>query len=290
MGSLRAVSWLNGSEQDRPWFHIRSYGVGTSELVAGASVAMMFVFAIAPSVVYSLALQPAAVLRGSVWQLVTWPLVNAPSFWTLWNAVVLWFTGRTIERELGKGRFGWLLLAITVGQSILAVLLSLAFGVNSPILAGIGTLSLILVLLFIAENPKMPFFFGIPAWVFGVIMVVIPLLTYIAARAWLDLLLLALSLVLSAIVAKFAGLLGQYSFIPGRPVTGRPRVRKARTPRSYSQGPTVVQGPWSAYEPPSASDAEMDALLDKIMAGGLDSLTPKERKRLEELRQQRRSR
>jgi hypothetical protein len=34
----------------------------------------------------------------------------------------------------------------------------------------------------------------------------------------------------------------------------------------------------------------MDALLDKIMASGLDSLTPKERKRLEELRQQRRSR
>ena len=292
MSTLGRVSWLYGSEQERPWFHIRSYGVGTSELVAGVSVLMMFIYAIAPSFVEVLVLMPYDVLHlGFVWQLVTWPLANAPSFLTLWNAVVLWFTGRSLERDIGKARFSWLLLAITLGQSVLALLLSLAFRTNGPALGGIGTLTLIVVLLFIAENPRMPFFFGIPAWVFGVIMVVIPLLQYIAMRYWLGLLLLALSLVLSAIFAKLAGLLTQYAFIPGKAISDRPRIRTPKKSRGSAKGSTVVQGPWSTtYEPPAREDAEMDALLDKIMASGLDSLTPKERKRLEELRQQRRSR
>jgi hypothetical protein len=51
-----------------------------------------------------------------------------------------------------------------------------------------------------------------------------------------------------------------------------------------------VKGPWLGPEPPAREDEEMDALLDKIMDRGLESLTSKERKRLEELRQQRRAR
>ncbi len=57
------MSWLYGSEQERPWFHIRSYGVGTSELVAGVSLVMMVVYAISPVFVTALALQPGEVLR-----------------------------------------------------------------------------------------------------------------------------------------------------------------------------------------------------------------------------------
>jgi hypothetical protein len=121
-------------------------------------------------------------------------------------------------------------------------------------------------------------------------MVVIPLLQYVAARYWLGLLLLALSLVLSAIFAKLAGLLSQYAFIPGTMISDRPRPRTKKSSRRSGPDATVVQGPWTTYEPPAREDVEMDALLDKIMASGLDSLTPKERKRLEELRQQRRAR
>ena len=59
-------------------------------------------------------------------------------------------------------------------------------------------------------------------------------------------------------------------------------------------GPTFgviwTWGPRLGPEPPAREDEEMDALLDKIMAAGLDSLTPRERRRLEELRQQRRAR
>ncbi|HEY5482303.1 MAG TPA: rhomboid family intramembrane serine protease [Propionibacteriaceae bacterium] len=290
------MSWLSGSDQEKPWFRIRSYGVGTTDFVAAVSLMMMVVYAASPAFAMALALAPSQVLRGFVWQLATWPLANAPSFWTIWNAVVFWFTGRQLERELGKGRFGWMLLGITVSGSLLAVLLALGFRVDAPILMGLGTMSMIVVLIFIAENPRMPFFFGIPAWVLGLVLVVIPLLSYVGARYWIGLLHFVLSIVAAAIIAKMAGLLGRYAFVPGSMITpgqrtlGQRKRRRRSDQRSNSGRATVVQGPWVGPEPPAREDEEMDALLDKIMAHGLDSLTGRERKRLEELRQQRRGR
>ena len=291
------MSWLSGSDQEKPWFRIRSYGVGTSDFVAALSLVMMIVYAVSPPFVSALVLTPSDVLRGFVWQLATWPLANGPSFWTIWNAAVFWFTGRQLERELGKGRFGWMLLGITVAGSLLAVLLALGFRVDEPILGGLGTMSMIVVLIFIAENPRMPFFFGIPAWVLGLVIVVLPLLSYVGARYWIGLLHFVLSIVVAAIIAKMSGLLSRYAFVPGSMITPKQRTlgqqrkpRRRSEPRPTSGRGTVVRGPWVGHEPPAREDEEMDALLDKIMAHGLDSLTGRERKRLEELRQQRRAR
>ncbi len=291
------MSWLSGSDQEKPWFRIRSYGVGTSDFLAALSLVMMIVYAVSPPFVSALVLRPSDVLRGFVWQLATWPLANGPSFWTIWNAAVFWFTGRQLERELGKRRFGWMLLGITVAGSLFAVLLALGFRVDEPILGGLSTISMIVVLIFIAENPRMPFFFGIPAWVLGLVIVVLPLLSYVGARYWIGLLHFVLSIVTAAIIAKMAGLLSRYAFVPGSMITPKqrklgqqPKRRRRSEPRSNPGGGTVVQGPWVGPEPPAREDEEMDALLDKIMAHGLDSLTGKERKRLEELRQQRRAR
>lgn len=289
MGSLGPVSWEYGSTEERPWFRIGSFGVGTTEFVALASIISMFLYAADPVLVEWLALIPSHLYRGAVWEIVTWPIANVPAFMTVWNIAIFWFMGRRMERELGRARFGWMLLAITVAGSVLAILLSLAF--QAPLaIGGISTLAMIVVLLFIADNPHAPFFFGIPAWVIGLVMVAIPILQFLGDRAWLYLLHFVLTLVAAAVAAKQAGLLSQYAFIPGRMWTPGQRARKKNRQRGTS-GATVVQGPWtSSYEPPAREDAEMDALLDKIMASGLDSLTAKERKRLEELRQQRRSR
>ncbi len=292
VGTVVRVSWLSGSDQERPWFHIRSYGVGTTDFVAGISILMMIVSAVSSAVISYLALSPGLVLHGFVWQLVTWPLASDTSFWTLWNAVVFWFTGRQLERELGKGRFGWMLIGITLSGAVLAVLLGLAFRVDAPQLGGLGTLAMMTVLIFIAENPRMPFFFGIPAWVLGLVIVILPLLQYVGARYWIGLLHFVLSLFAAAAVAKVAGLLSRYRFIPGRAYTRGERRRRRRVtpPRTPAGASNVVQGPWIVPEPPAREDEEMDALLDKIMAQGLDSLTARERRRLEELRQQRRAR
>ena len=292
-----AVSWLSGSDREKPWFRIRSYGVGTTDFVAGVSVVMMVAFAISPDFVAYLALSPVRVLHGFVWEVVTWPIANAPDFLILLNIVFFWFTGRQLERQLGKGRYGWMLLGITAAGSLLAVLLALAFRVDAPFLAGMSTITLIVVLLFIADNPRMPVFFGIPAWVLGLVWLIIPLLQLVGARSWINFLQLVLNLLVAAVIAKFAGLLERYAFVPGRVYTPKQRaLGQQRKPRRRSEarptsgGGTVVRGPWVGHEPPAREDEEMDALLDKIMAQGLDSLTGRERKRLEELRQQRRAR
>jgi membrane associated rhomboid family serine protease len=292
------VSWLSGSDQEKPWFRIRSYGVGTTDFVAGVSVVMMLVSVASQMFVTYLALFPFMVLRGYVWQVVTWPFANGLGFLPLWNTLMFWFAGRQLEGRLGKGRFGWMLLGITVSGSILAILLSL--GLRLPPLAGLDTIALIVMLLFIAENPRMPFFFGIPAWVVGLVFVAVSLLTRVADRNWAGLLHFVITLIAAAIIAKYAGLLEVYAFVPGHAYTPRPRQRVRGVPRDSRRGRSaprpsasasnVVQGPWFGPEPPAREDEEMDALLDKIMAHGLDSLTGRERKRLEELRQQRRAR
>jgi membrane associated rhomboid family serine protease len=274
--------------------------VGTTDFVAGVSLLMMVAFAISPDFVAYLALSPVRVLHGFVWEVVTWPIANAPDFLILLNIVFFWFTGRQLERQLGKGRYGWMLLGITVAGSLLAVLLALAFRVDAPFLAGMGTITLIVVLLFIADNPRMPVFFGIPAWVLGLVWLIIPLLQLVGARSWIAFLQLVLNLLAAAVIAKFAGLLEQYAFVPGRMYTPRPRKRvrgvprddrrRKSAPRASAGASNVVQGPWLGPEPPAREDEEMDALLDKIMAHGLESLTGRERRRLEELRQQRRAR
>jgi hypothetical protein len=71
--------------------------------------------------------------------------------------------------------------------------------------------------------------------------------------------------------------------VPALRLRRRPKPKRQR--RSAS-GPTVVQGPWqpTVTPPVSRDQAALDALLDKISAGGMDSLTDGEREQLMVLR------
>ena len=62
---------------------------------------------------------------------------------------------------------------------------------------------------------------------------------------------------------------------------GPRRAPKAK--RHKSSGPTVVSGPWVGAVQQPLEQREIDALLDKIAQSGLDSLTPHERRRLDEV-------
>jgi hypothetical protein len=64
------------------------------------------------------------------------------------------------------------------------------------------------------------------------------------------------------------------------------RKPKPKRPKRSSSGPTVVQGPWqpTGAAPVSRDQAALDALLDKISASGMDSLTDHEREQLMVLR------
>jgi hypothetical protein len=101
-----------------------------------------------------------------------------------------------------------------------------------------------------------------------------------------------ISLAIAAVAARSIGLLTAYPWIPRVPIgdgiESRP-ARAARAPRrSKSARPTVVEGPWgiasTVPNPTSLADqAELDSLLDKIAATGMDSLSGDEKRRLNDL-------
>lgn len=292
-----------GSGESDPWFRIGTLDVGTTMLLTLASVVGFVLYAVSPSIISALVLVPGDVLRGYVWTVLTWPLANAPDLWSALTIFFFWYFGTQLEQGLGKRKFLWLLGLTTLTMSVIAMLISLVFQSYGPVLGGLGALQLIVVLLFIAENPHIRFFFNIPGWLIGAVLVLLPVLQYVGNRAWLELLNLLLGLVAAAIIARAQGMLADYHFIPQvagrRPAQRRPTQRRTpkagRTMRRRGQHPAgsgqrVVQGPWTSVGAAGSPQAELDALLDKISASGMESLSTKEKNRLQELSRQLRGR
>jgi hypothetical protein len=125
--------------------------------------------------------------------------------------------------------------------------------------------------------------------VLGLVFIAVTVLGYVGARDWLLLLNFALGLVLTAIIARSMGLMSEWRGVPQLKVRRTPKQKRQRR---ASSGPTVVQGPWQppAGPPVSRDQAALDALLDKISAHGLDSLTDNEREQLMILRERLRRR
>lgn len=253
-----------------PWFRLGRLEVGTVMAVVLAVAASWVAWVAAPSAISALAYSPEALLRGQVWRLFTWPLANDLSLWSLLNLFFFWYFGTDLERSIGRSRMLWLLVGIW--GAITAAYTFVGLGLSGSGLAGIGVIEFALLLVWIAENPRRPFFFGIPAWVLGLVFVGLQVLQLIAYRAVGPLLSLVLSLVFVAIVARRAGLLSAYPWIPGARTQRRPKP--ARTPRAQAR-----------QQQQSTSDRQrLDDLLDKISEHGLDGLSAAERRELMKLR------
>lgn len=274
-------SGVPGRGAGDPWFRIGTLDVNTTVLVAGVCAAMWIPIAVFyPMLHEALRFEPDAVKHGELWRLVTWPLANVPGLWSALTLVFFWYFGRMLEEHLGRAKMMKLLVTLALSLSVLALAISLVFFSPDPIMQGIDSIELIVVLLFIAEFPHVRFFFNIPGWVFGVAIVAIQALQLIALRGWLYLLLLLLGLLVGAVVARAFGLLAEYKQVPQ--VARGPRPRKPKAKRG--QG-SVVSGPWAGSSSQSSSDrAKLDALLDKIGEGGMGSLSKAEIKQLEVLR------
>lgn len=227
-----------------------------------------------PSLPLHLLYTPEAVAAGEAWRLLTWPFANDLGLGTVITLALFWYFGTDLERLIGRTRMVWLLLGMWASFTAAYTVVALIAGSGRG-LFGLGSIEFLLLLLWIAEYPRRPFFFNIPAWVIGAILVAVQVFGLLAARDMSGLLSLLFSFVLVAIVARAVGLLGEYSWIPGRLVRGRPVTARApRSPRSSARQASR-----------HASDRErLDALLDQINAGGLNSLTESQRRELLKLR------
>lgn len=258
------------------WFRIGRLDVTSTLLLAlvgaiGAVAATLF-----PTIGQALYLDPRLVLSGQVWRVFTWPFVDALSLWTILSLVLLWYFGRDLEAQIGRRSMGYLYLGMWASLTVLSLVLHLISG--SGQMAGLGLVQFMVLLLWIAEYPQRPLFFGIRAWVIGAVLLGLQLVLMLAGARYLDMLTLLGSLLFTAILARRYGLLSDLHFLPGRRRTPTPSApRPSRGERRETQR--------------KASDAErIDELLEKISTEGIHSLTPAERRELEKLRQRRQSR
>lgn len=258
------------------WFRLGRHEVGSVTFVVLLTVASWLVTAIAPGLGRTLAYSFDGMMAGQVWGFVTWPLAGGASLWGAINLFFFWYFGNDLEAQTGRRRMAWLLVGIWGALTVAYTLASFLTG--DPLgLAGIGVVQFLLLMVWIADNPRRPFFFNIPAWVIGVVLVALQVLGFVASRAWASLLALFLSFVFVGLMARRAGLLTDLGWLPGRPKQRRPKpVRQPDAPTSRDVRRRVEDG------------ERLDELLDKIGSQGIHSLTPAERKELDRLRQRRR--
>lgn len=226
-----------------------------------------------PSLPDQLFFHPLLIAAGELWRIVTWPLAN--SIWVVITALMLWYFGSDLERLMGRTRMLWLLVGTWASLTLASAIVSLLPALSGSSLAGLGLIQFAVLLLWIAEYPNRPFFFGIPAWIFGMVIVVLQVLSMIADRAFGALMSLVLSLIFVAMMARRFGLLSAYDWIPGRA-----KPRPAPTPRTRHVPRAQVR-----QEMRRLSDREqLDALLDQINEKGIQSLTDAQRRELMKLR------
>ena len=266
------------AEPAQPWFRIGRLEVTTTMWVVLAVVASWVVWMLAPSLPGALYYSTEAVRSGDIWRLITWPFANTlGSIWSVLTLFFFWYFGTDLERQIGRTRMVWLLVG-TWGSLTLAATL-VGFVLGGQALAGISLIQFTILLLWIAEYPNRPFFFGIPAWMIGAVLLGIQVVGMIAGRDGAGLLSLLLSLGFVAMAARRVGLLSDYAWIPGRAASRTASVRSARTTRSRTQTRTP-----SRDERRQQTDRErLDSLLDQINESGIHSLSDAQRKEMKRL-------
>ena len=276
MAGRFAYSKPNRRGPNDPWFRLGTLDIGSAALLGLMCVVSVLVYALEPvhkPILTKLALIPDEVRSGEAWRVLTWPLANGLDrqlLWVIVSIAVLWYFGSRLEEQVGRIKFAWFLLAIIVIPGLAGTALDLPQ-------AGVHTVQLVVLLTFIAEYPNVRFFFGLPAWVLGAVYVAAEMLQLMGDRDGRRLLFFIISLLVGVFAARAVGMLEAFPWIPKISMPHRRRQPK------QSRRPAVVAGPWAGSSTVSAAQSELDELLDKISATGINSLSKAEKERLNEL-------
>jgi len=265
------------------WFRAGGFDFTTTVFVLSLTIISMVLYAIggATGPFSKLYFLGGEVRNGQVWRVATWPVAEFPTErWAILALVFFYYAGTRVEDAVGRVRFTILFLAMSIIPAAIAS--AFEFTAARGLAAGLNPIAIGLLVIFAFDNPNARSWFGVPAWVVGVVFVALNLLRDMGDRLYGTLIVDLGATLVGIVVARQYGMLENFTFIP--------RVLGARTKttrRSKRQGgPTVVPGPW-AGSPQTTHTAvdqmELDGLLDKISASGIDSLSRGEKARLNEL-------
>lgn len=265
------------SDEHRPVMWLRGYPVYAAHFIVIVFVASMLVTTLlnlfgVGAVLDALIFTSGRVLHGEIWRVVTYGLVNPPSLpFVVDMAMLVWF-GREVERNFGRRTF----LIFYGCLYLLTPLLFTLIGIWTPMAVAGETGTLPIFIAFAALYPNAPIFFNLLAkWVAAILVSIYTLI----ALNHRD----PVSLISLWATTGFA-----FAFV--RYQQGRIELPKINL---FRRGPKLRVLPDLKQEKNSSaktdrqatsSMAEVDALLDKIAQSGLNSLTSKERAKLDAAR------
>lgn len=257
------------------WFRrvpIYATTIFTALLVAGliASVVLASLRLTVP-----LQFLPPQFLSGYVWQVLTYPFLGMPNFFTALGILCFYSWGLEVEKYIGRAQFITLLVFLVLAESLTC--LAWWWGIGFPSVAA-GNYHIIAALLiaFATLYPNVEFFGWIPLKWFAFVCLALGSLMYLPDRHWPGLTQLWATCGASFAYIRFLQRGGKIQ-LPDFTKLFRRRPKLRVLPRPARSNATERTEPQAADE--------LDALLDKIGRSGLASLTPRERAKLEKARE-----
>ena len=240
-----------------------------------------------------LALTAGSLTRGYVWQLLTFQFLHAGLMHLLFNLLGIWFFGRAVEERLGTAN----MLKIYFGgglaggflQALLAAAFPSTFGIYPTVGASAGICALLATFCLIEPDGVILLFFVLPlkarhmlvaSLVIAVFFTLVPSNQGVAHAAHLGGMLLGVAFI-------------KWNLCDWDPFSAWRRIRLVRPRRELVKTRAAGRNFWQQAEPPPTYDdlppaefisREVDPILDKISAHGIQSLTARERRILEQAR------
>ena len=279
-----------------PWFTVGNVAVTTTVAVTALGVLGILLFVVEGGfgpLNQALVLSDDVLLRGHVWRLVTYIIPTSSGFFFgLLSLLFFYMIGSQFEAMLGRRAFSGLFFSLLLVPAILAVVVSVLVGQGVPIL-GLSMVFLGIAAGFSAAMPEARSFFGIPFWVLVAFIFVIQLLSVLASRSIPGLVMLLSTGAIGLIVTRSLGF-SNVEWIPAVKLPGvvsgeatpTPQAAKPAKKRGKRFGRKKKAGNTNLRSVPtgpaaSASDAEIDALLEQVSEEGVGSLTKQQKQTLE---------
>jgi membrane associated rhomboid family serine protease len=265
---LLPVFFENQYRDNQPLGNIRGMPIYLTTIIVAVIVVGLLFSALAGSYrafSYFAFLPDLAWRQGHVWRVLTYLAVDQVNFFTLFNLMFLYVFGRDCEREMGRGRYLAFLGLLVFTPVLIATLLWLV-GIGGGV-AGSTHLSIGLVIAFATIYPNIPWWNVVPMKFVAIGCLFLAAVGHLGQADQIGLVstLATCAVSFGYIRGMRAGLFSGFSW--------RLPLRRQRKP----VGHTV---------PVKAEPGEVDALLDKIARSGFQSLTAKEKLRLEAAREE----
>ncbi len=223
-----------------------------------------------------LAFFPPQFARGYIWQLVTYPFIGMPSFFTALWILAFYSWSVEIEKYLGRARYFRLVGLLIVAEALIC---GLWYAAGVPERAmGSYHLTAAMLIGFATLYPNVEYFGWIPLKWFAFVCITLGVLMYFPERAWPP---------MSQLLGVCAVCYGYIRFIQKGGIVELPNLARYFRPRPKLHALPDVEPRERFRREPDQDESmiEIDALLDKIATSGLDSLTTRERAKLEKARE-----